>query len=69
MFIFVEHLIINVSKKYYLIIIVLLLATFAAQAQYLRGTVVDKDTGETLPGATLYIDGTTVATATDGNGN
>lgn len=57
------------SKKCYLIIIVLLLAPFVAYAQYLRGTVVDKDTGEILPGATLYIDGTTVATPTDNNGN
>lgn len=47
---------------------VLFLLPFA-HAQYLRGTVVDKDTGETLPGATLYIDGTTVATATNSDGN
>jgi hypothetical protein len=55
-------------KKCFLVFTVLFLLPFA-HAQYLRGTVIDKDTGETLPGATLYIDGTTVATATNSDGN
>ena len=42
MFIFVRNLIINMLQKYYLVIIVLFLLPFA-HAQYLRGTVVDKD--------------------------
>lgn len=34
----------------------------------ISGTVFDKETGETLPGATVVIEGTTIATATDMDG-
>lgn len=40
----------------------------ASLAQLLEGTVVDSKTNETLPGATVYLDGTTISTITDANG-
>ena len=47
----------------------MLLQVFAfAQSKTIKGTVKDGKTNETIPGATVLVEGTTVATATDMNG-
>src|SRR5690606_7145196 len=43
-------------------------ATYAVQAQLIRGKVVD-GSGEPVPGATVLVEGTTIGTATDIDGN
>lgn len=39
------------------------------QGQMITGQIVDKNTQETLPGATVYLDGTSLSTITDSEGN
>lgn len=39
------------------------------QAQVIEGKIVDSKTQESLPGATVYLDGTSIATLTDAEGN
>ena len=51
--------------------ILLLMFSLAADAQSkgsIIGTVIDKSTGETLPGASVFIEGTTLGTMTDLDG-
>ncbi|CAI8408174.1 MAG: TonB-dependent receptor SusC [uncultured Bacteroidota bacterium] len=48
----------------------LLLAANVVFAQTsISGTVVDNETGEAIPGANIIIQGTTIGTATDFDGN
>ena len=47
----------------------LLLSTALLQAQVIEGKIVDLKTQESLPGATVYLDGTSIATITDAEGN
>ncbi|MFY0483161.1 carboxypeptidase-like regulatory domain-containing protein [Flavobacterium sp. PLA-1-15] len=57
------------DKTYKLILLlVFILSNTVMVAQVLEGTVVDSKTKETLPGATVYLDGTTISTITDPNG-
>ena len=53
------------------ITLILIVFTFLANAQNgkLVGKIVDGKTGETLPGAAVVIEGTTVGTASDFDGN
>lgn len=44
------------------------LGTFVSQAQTVEGIVRDADTGETLPGVNIILEGTTVGTVTDIDG-
>lgn len=46
-----------------------LLVNFTVQSQIIEGTILDSKSKETLPGATVYLDGTTISTITDLNGN
>ena len=45
--------------------------SFLAYAQQgsIRGTVFDGETGEYLPGVTIFVEGTTIGTATDVTGH
>ena len=54
-------------KVYYLLLI--LLFTVEVQSQIIEGTIIDNTTNQTLPGATVYLDGTTIAMITDMDGN
>lgn len=47
----------------------LLIFTASVHSQILEGVVLDKSTQEALPGATVYLDGTTISTITDEQGN
>lgn len=49
-------------------VLLLLMMAIAAQAGSLRGTVMDKDTGEPLTGANVVLDGTSRGAATDLDG-
>ena len=49
--------------------IILLPAMLVAQKSYIRGSVFDQKTGETLPGVTVFLEGTTIGTLTDFDGN
>ncbi|WP_026706278.1 carboxypeptidase-like regulatory domain-containing protein [Flavobacterium soli] len=53
-------------KKFLLFLI--LLSNITVQSQLIEGTILDSKTKETLPGATVYLDGTTISTITDTNG-
>ena len=56
-------------KQVYLLILTLLLsATAAAQSTRVRGSVRDADTGEPVPFASVYFDGTVIGISTDLNG-
>lgn len=50
-------------------LIVFLLLVHVSNSQIIPGTIIDKDTQETLPGAAIYLDGTTISTITDSDGN
>lgn len=52
-----------------LLFLFLLTSAFSVQSQILEGTILDKNTKETLPGATVYLDGTTITAITDEQGN
>ncbi len=59
----------NYSKKYVLLFAFLMISVIAfAQTGGIKGKVVD-ETGSTLPGSSVSIDGTTVGSTTDVNGN
>jgi iron complex outermembrane recepter protein len=58
-------------KQHYVFSVALLILSFLAihtQAQSLSGTVVDYQTGDPIPGASVLIKGTPVGVSTDGNG-
>ncbi len=59
------------SRKIILFTSILLLITFGTFAQngFLRGKVIDKKSGETLIGVTIFVEGTTMGTLTDFDGN
>ena len=57
----------HIIKNLYLGI--LLLSSVVVNAQQLKGRVIDAKTKETIPGANVYIPGTTIGTITDFNGN
>ncbi|NJO88263.1 MAG: carboxypeptidase-like regulatory domain-containing protein [Chloroflexia bacterium] len=40
-----------------------------SQSGFIRGTVFDDNNGESLPGSTVAVDGTTLGTITDLDGN
>ncbi|MBS4057292.1 MAG: TonB-dependent receptor [Bacteroidales bacterium] len=59
-------------KKSLLAFMLIMAATFQAvfgQSAHVTGTVKDKATGETLPGASVFVKGTTVGTIADINGD
>ncbi|MEP1890047.1 MAG: carboxypeptidase-like regulatory domain-containing protein, partial [Cyclobacteriaceae bacterium] len=59
-------------KKYLLVSVLFLIALMQvamAQEMTVSGTVTDAETGETLPGVTVIIKGTTKGTVTDFDGN
>lgn len=58
----------NLSHKYFLLF-VFLLSFFEVHSQIIQGTILDDETKETLPGATVYLDGTTISAITDFDGN
>ncbi|MBS1525895.1 MAG: SusC/RagA family TonB-linked outer membrane protein [Bacteroidetes bacterium] len=59
----------NYSKKYVLLCAFLMMSVMAfAQKGSIKGTVVD-ETNQPLPGASVSIDGTTIGSVTDANGN
>lgn len=59
----------NYSKKYVLLFAFLMMSFMAfAQTGGIKGKVVD-ETGKAFPGATVSIDGTTIGSSTDVNGN
>jgi iron complex outermembrane receptor protein len=58
----------NKSYTYLIFILLILSSTFKTFAQALSGTVKDKNTGETLIGASVAIKGTSIGTATDFEG-
>ena len=47
----------------------LMMFALSLHAQVIEGKVLDSKTQESLPGATVYLDGTTISTITDGDGN
>lgn len=58
--------------KYYLMFALCLLFAFTTNAyaqEVVRGTVTDAGTGETMPGVNVLIQGTTIGTSTDVDGN
>jgi cell shape-determining protein MreD len=56
-------------KQLILFLSVVLFSVFAsAQNGFIRGTVYDAKTGETLPGVTIFIVGSTTGTLTDFDG-
>jgi len=59
-------------KKNYLLFILLQTLLFGpsllAQTGVIKGTITDANEGSTLPGATIYIEGTTIGTVTDVDG-
>ncbi len=56
-------------RKIYFVLAVLLCSAFAFSQGTLTGTVLDGDSGEPLPGASVVIEGTTTGVATDFDGN
>ncbi len=57
------------SKSFLLFLIFIIANDIAyAQSNVLRGTIVDSDTGETLPGAHIFINKTTIGTISDKDG-
>src|SRR6187402_3422645 len=59
----------NYSKKYVLLCAFLMMSVMAfAQTGSIKGKVLD-ETNQPLPGASVSIDGTTMGSTTDGNGN
>ncbi|MFW5707351.1 MAG: carboxypeptidase-like regulatory domain-containing protein, partial [Bacteroidota bacterium] len=59
-----------VKKIARLTALLLVVFSFAAQAQtgQVTGTVIDRATGETLPGANVLVEGTTIGTVTNMDG-
>lgn len=55
--------------KNYLLTFMLVMLGAGLMAQTITGTVRDKSTGEALPGASVYVQGTTLGTVTDIDGN
>ncbi len=69
---FISLLEINIfSKKYYLILFLFFISCFQlfGQTSTISGKIVDKKTGETLPGVNVILKGTYYGAATDINGN
>ncbi|WP_396178697.1 carboxypeptidase-like regulatory domain-containing protein [Flavobacterium sp.] len=58
----------HISYKYFLLFVILL-SVFEVHSQIIQGTILDNTTKETLPGATIYLDGTTISTISDFDGN
>lgn len=58
----------NLFKSYLILAFTLLSFSLLAQEGTLRGTIIDKETGETLPFATVVLQGTTTGTQTDLDG-
>lgn len=54
-------------KKLLFLLVVFSVGTL--QGQIITGHIVDKNTQESLPGATVYLDGTSISTITDTEGN
>jgi iron complex outermembrane receptor protein len=52
-----------------LLLLLFAISTAFAQTATIRGTVMDKSTGETMPGANVLIKGTLIGTSTDFDGN
>ena len=50
-------------------ILFLIVSSVSAYSQVLEGRILDKTTQESLPGATVYLDGSTTSTITDQEGN
>ena len=60
----------RVSAKVYYALAFLLFCSFSVSAQHtLKGKISDKQTGETLIGASVVVKGTTIGTTTDIDGN
>ena len=57
------------QKVYALLFILLSSFQFSFSQGTITGNVIDKATGETLPGATIKLEGTSIATVTDFDGN
>lgn len=58
----------RVSRVLYLIFVCLLALPLTAMAAQISGRVVDERTGEPLPGANVFVQGTNIGSATDVNG-
>jgi hypothetical protein len=57
-------------RLFYTIVIILFTSSLIhAQTGFIRGTVFDDSNGESLPGSTVAVDGTTTGTITDLDGN
>lgn len=52
-----------------LLFLFLMMFTASLHSQIIEGRVLDSKTQESLPGATVYLDGTTISTITDDDGN
>ena len=57
------------SRVVTILILLIFSLNFKAQNGKLVGKVIDGQTGETLPGAAIVIEGTTIGTASDFDGN
>ncbi|RZK10930.1 MAG: carboxypeptidase-like regulatory domain-containing protein [Flavobacterium sp.] len=53
----------------YLHFLFFILFSISLHSQVIEGRILDSKTQESLPGATVYLDGTTISTITDENGN
>lgn len=56
------------QKLFYSIVFLFIVSYSVAQSGRISGTILDSKTGETLPGATILIEGTTKATSADFDG-
>ena len=56
------------NKFFILIFLILLSFVLYSQEGYIRGTIYDDETGETLPGVNIYLDGTTYGNMSDLDG-
>ncbi len=54
---------------WFIVLVFFPVALFAGTTGKIAGTIVDKDTNEPLPGANILLEGTTMGTAADVNGN
>lgn len=53
----------------FLLLLIISVPFFKVHSQTIRGSILDKTSKETLSGATIYLDGTTISAITDGDGN
>ena len=54
--------------RFYIITLFLFFINFKLHAQQIKGVVVSEDTGKPIKAASVFLDNTTIATETDGNG-